>query len=162
MLLGQDGWADGRYGDYAKSGVSLNDSRLIAYLLQEKLVSRNALLQKMQQLADADASALSDELNAVIEQHDPKKIIVLTHVPPFPETCLYQNKISGSDFLPFFGSKSTGDVLLKVANANPKIDFLVLCGHTHHRALHQRLDNLTIKVGHADYGTPQIEEIIEL
>jgi len=29
ILVGQDGWADGRYGDYRMSQVSLNDSRLI-------------------------------------------------------------------------------------------------------------------------------------
>jgi len=34
ILLGQDGWADGRYGDYMNSRVVLNDSRLIAELSQ--------------------------------------------------------------------------------------------------------------------------------
>src|SRR5207253_5944497 len=36
FLIGQDGWADGRLGDYQNSCVVLNDSRMIADLFQEK------------------------------------------------------------------------------------------------------------------------------
>lgn len=38
ILLGQDGWADGRLGDYQNSRVILNDSRMIADLFQESLL----------------------------------------------------------------------------------------------------------------------------
>jgi len=34
FLIGQDGWADGRLGDYQSSRVVLNDSRMIADLFQ--------------------------------------------------------------------------------------------------------------------------------
>lgn len=160
ILLGQDGWADGRYGNFANSRVSLNDSRLIVDLFQERLVGRSALLDKMQQLADADAAALHNELNTAIKQHDPKQVIILTHVPPFKEACLYENKISGDDYLPYFGSKSTGDVLLMVAKSNPAIEFIVLCGHTHHDATCEPAKNLKVRVGQAEYGKPQLQEIL--
>jgi len=84
ILLGQDGWADGRLGDYQNSPVSLNDSRMIADLFQEKMLGRQHLLQKMQALADLDASALKNDLTQA-NKHQLQKIIVLTHVPPFKE-----------------------------------------------------------------------------
>jgi predicted MPP superfamily phosphohydrolase len=159
ILLGQDGWADGRFGDYHHSKVNLNDSRLIGDLFQARLMGRSALLQKMQQLADEDAARLSDGLLKAAELK-PRQIIVLTHVPPFEETCLYQGQPSSSHFLPYFGSKIMGDVLLLVAQANPAIDYLVLCGHTHEAAFYQPLPNLTIKVGGAEYGWPMFQEIV--
>ena len=35
ILLGQDGWSDGRLGDYQNSKVALNDSRMIIDLAQK-------------------------------------------------------------------------------------------------------------------------------
>src|SRR5690242_9724006 len=40
LLIGQDGWADGRLGDYQNSRVVLNDSRMIADLFQEKILGK--------------------------------------------------------------------------------------------------------------------------
>jgi len=163
LLLGQDGWADGRYGDYANSRVSLNDSRLIADLFQGKIAGKYPLLEKMQELADQDAEQLRHNLIHAIKQYHPKKpkkIIVLTHVPPFKEACVYEGKMSGDDYLPYFSSKATGDVLIKVARKNSDIEFLVLCGHTHSEAQYQPLDNLSVKVGKAEYYRPRKQVII--
>lgn len=159
ILLGQDGWADGRLGDYKNSKVSLNDSRMIADLFQEKVLDRFQLLEKMQNLADADAMELQKNLLQAIHQ-DPKKIIVLTHVPPFKEACMHEGEVSDKYWLPFFSSKATGDVLLPIAKENPAIKFLVLCGHTHSEALYQPLENLTVQTGKAEYYQPLVEEMI--
>lgn len=86
----------------------------------------------------------------------------MTHVPPFKEACLYEGKISSDDFLPFFSSKATGDVLTEVAKANADIEFLVFCGHTHAKAILSPLLNLTIQVGAAKYLMPEIQSIIRL
>ncbi len=159
ILIGQDGWADGRFGDYQNSCVVLNDSRMISDLFQEKIMGKFQLLNKMQQLADEDAKKLYDELKLAVAKN-PQKIIVLTHVPPFKEACLYQGKISGDDWLPYFSSKVMGEVLLKIAEENSFINFLVLCGHTHGKAEHFRIDNLLIKVGGAEYYQPKVQEIL--
>lgn len=161
VLLGQDGWADGRYGDYANSDVRLNDSRIIADLRQESVLGKYPLLKKMQQLADTDANLLQHDIINAIKQHQPKKIIVVTHVPPFKESCLYEGKVSNDDFLPFFSSKATGDVLLKFARQHSAIEFLVLAGHTHGEAYYQPLNNLIIKVGGAEYGQPIVQEVFD-
>lgn len=159
ILLGQDGWADGRLGDYQNSRVSLNECRMITELFQAKILGKSQLLQKMQQLADADAMQLHKELIQVMTEQ-PKMIIVLTHVPPFREACLHNGQVSDENWLPYFSSKVMGDILAEAAQQNPAIKFLVLCGHTHSEALYQPLDNLTIKVGKAEYYQPQVQEII--
>ncbi|MHB1947356.1 MAG: metallophosphoesterase family protein [Gammaproteobacteria bacterium] len=158
FLIGQDGWADGRLGNYQNSRVVLNDSRMIADLFQEKILGKYQLLEKMQQLADTDAIKLQNDLKQAVSQ-TPKKIIVLTHVPPFKEACLHEGKISGDDWLPYFSSKVIGDLLTTVAQKNPQIEFLVLCGHTHSEA-NVCYDNLVIEVGKADYCRPEIQKII--
>lgn len=158
FLIGQDGWADGRLGDYQNSRVVLNDSRMIADLFQEKILGKYQLLEKMQQLADADAMKLQNDLEQAISQNL-KKIIVLTHVPPFKEACLHKGNVSGDDWLPYFSSKVIGDVLTTVAQQNPQIEFLVLCGHTH-SAANFCYGNLAIEVGKAEYCRPEIQKII--
>lgn len=158
-MVGQDGWADGRFGDYQNSRVGLNDSRLIADLFQEKILGKNHLLEKMQQLADEDAKRLHADLMLAISKK-PKKIIVLTHVPPFKESCMHQGKISDDDWLPYFSSKIIGDVLLQVAERNSAIEFLVFCGHTHSKSEYRPLKNLVIEAGKAEYSQPEIQKII--
>lgn len=159
MLLGQDGWADGRLGDYQNSRVVLNDSRMIADFFQEKILGKCQLLEKMQQLADADAMRLQSDLEQAIDKN-PKKVIVLTHVPPFKEACLHEGKISGDDWLPYFSSKVIGDVLTIVAQQNSQIEFLVLCGHTHSTANISH-GNLIVEVGKAEYCKPEIQKHIQ-
>lgn len=158
LLIGQDGWADGRLGDYQNTRVVLNDSRMIADLFQEKVLGKYQLLEKMQKLADADALKLQNDLKQAVSLI-PKKIIVLTHVPPFKEACLHEGKISSDDWLPYFSSKVIGDVLTTAAKQNPKIEFLVLCGHTH-SAANNCYGNLAIEVGKAEYCRPEIQKII--
>lgn len=159
ILVGQDGWADGRLGDYLNSRVSLNDSRMIADLFQEKILGKFQLLEKMRELADVDAMQLQSDLLHAVTQN-PKKVIVLTHVPPFKEACLHKGQSSEDDWLPYFSSKIIGDVLTQSAKDSPSIEFLVLCGHTHSEAYYKPWHNLTIKTGKAEYYQPAMQEVI--
>jgi len=159
LLVGQDGWADGRYGDYQNSNVVLNDSRLIYDLFTQKILGKNKLLQKMQQLADADAAALKIDLAEAVKS-SAKKIIILTHVPPFVDACWHEGNISDANWLPFFASKIIGDVMFKFAENNPNIEFVILCGHSHSEGVCQPLKNLIVKTGKAAYYNPEIQEII--
>jgi predicted phosphohydrolase len=162
VLVGVDGFADGRYGDYENSSVSLNDSVLIRELFQHKLLSKKHLEIKMQEFADEDAKQLEHDIQTAIDMHKPQKLIVLTHVPPFPEVCMYQGHSTHPDYLPYFSSKATGDVLLKSAQNYPSVDFAVLSGHTHSYAQSQILKNLCVTVGSAEYYKPILQKIIDL
>lgn len=161
ILLGQDAWADGRLGDYQNSRVTLNDSRLIADLHQATLLGKTPLLEKMQSLADIDARNLEIDLSKALALN-PQKIIVLTHVPPFQEVCLYNEQFTNDNWLPFFSSKATGDVLLRAATNSPAVEFVVLCGHTHSKANYKPLANLSVNAGQAEYYQPEIQKLITL
>lgn len=161
IILGQDGWADGRFGDYQNSNVILNDSRMIEELFHANVLGRFQLLEKMQELADADAASLRIDLVNALSQA-PQKIIVLTHVPPYQEACKYEGKISDKNWLPYFSSKVMGDLLTQTAMATPAVDFLVLCGHTHGEAYYQPLSNLTVKAGLAEYYRPGVQGVITM
>lgn len=162
LLVGADTWADGRAGDYAQSTVVLNDSRMIVDLLQKSAIGKEALLNAMQTLADSDAEQLKSALETALTQHRPKKVIVLTHIPPFAEACLYEGQQAGGEYLPFFCSKITGDILLQMAEKHPEIHFLTLCGHTHSKTCIQPRANLTVKVGSAEYSKPDVQEVLTL
>lgn len=159
FLVGQDGWADGRLGNYYESRVVLNDSRMIADLFQEKILGRSQLLAKMQQLADHDAEQLRIQLIDAVKEH-PKKIIVLTHIPPFKEVCSHEGEINNDDWLPYFSSKAIGEVLTNICTNHPEINFLVLCGHTHDKAQYSPFSNLIVEAGHAEYNAPEIQKIV--
>lgn len=166
-LIGSDSWADGRYGDYARSDVEMNDSRYISDLYTPfmNMPKKFKLLSKMQKLADEDAKELEWKLYDNVQNTHPERdhdlFIVLTHVPPFPEVCKYNRSNSGDEWLPFYSCKATGDVLLKFAKENPDINMLVLCGHTHSAASYQALPNLLVKCGESEYHYPKIQELLE-
>ena len=159
LLVGQDGWADARLGDYHNSRVRMNDEYHIEDLLQKGMLGRAELLQKMRQLADEDAAYLNHDLTVAVKRN-PKKIIIVTHIPPFKQSCKYKGEISDDNWLPYFSSKSMGDILEKVAQENPHIEFLVLCGHTHSEAYYQPISNLVIMSGKAKYSQPEIQQMI--
>jgi predicted phosphohydrolase len=162
VLLGQDCFADGRYGDYTNSRVVLNDSRMIVDLFQSSALGKYPLLEKMQQLADQDANDLEKCVEQAISSYHPKKIIILIHVPPFREVCMHEGKISSDDYLPFFSSKVTGEILMHAAESYPEIEFLALCGHAHSKGFFKPCPNLIVKAGASEYGKPSIQEVIEI
>lgn len=161
-LVGQDTWADGRYGNYGMSRVVLNDSRMIMELLQANSLGKFPLLYKMQELADRDAESLEKSISKALENEDLAELLILVHVPPFAESSMHEGKRSDDNFMPFFSSKATGDVLLKTAQAHPNVNFLVLCGHTHSKSYFKPLVNLEVKAGESEYGKPKIQELIEV
>ena len=106
-LVGQNGWGDGRLGNYQQSPVILSDHVLIKDL---KGLSRGELRLKLESLGQAEAAALREVAYKALESY--QHIILLTHVPPFKEACWYQGKPGNNDWLPFFTCKAIGDVLL--------------------------------------------------
>lgn len=161
ILIGQDTWADGRNGDYWHSPIVLNDSRLITDLKQRALMSKRSLLEIMQELADCDAQKIKNTLIEAIA-HKPKTIYVACHVPPFSEACFFEGKQSNDDWTPFFSSQATGKVLTELTAKHPEVDFTVLCGHTHEARTFHHSQNMTIKVGQAEYYHPQVEDLLAI
>jgi 3',5'-cyclic AMP phosphodiesterase CpdA len=151
-LLGHDGWADGRLGDYAHSPVILNDYRLIDDFVG---LDAEARLARLNQLGDEAATFFRRELPPALARW--KRLIVLIHVPPFAEAAWHMGRRSNDDWLPHFTCKAAGDVLLEAAERHPDHEFEVLCGHTHSAVEIRVRPNLKVTTGEARYGEPVIQ-----
>ncbi len=160
LVVGVDGWADASAGNINTTSMRLSDSRYIKDLVfAERLGGWTGLSHMMKDLAYKDNEMLKAQFHNAETQHpNLTDILVVTHVPPFVDSSLYQNKVSDGESAPFFVNVSLGKLLIEEATQHPHKRYTVLCGHTHHKALYSPLSNLTIKTGHAEYGKPQIEE----
>ena len=162
-LVGHDGWADGRLGDLDRSEVILNDFLLIDELRcwrDRDTLDKPALRRVLEALGDEAAGYLKGVLAPAAEKYP--HVIIATHVPPFREAAWYQGRPSGDDFLPFFACKAVGESLLEAARSYPGRQILVLCGHTHDGGELEVLENLRVVTGPAEYGKPEIQQIIEV
>lgn len=156
-LLGHDGWADGRYGDWWGTGLMLNDYFCISEFIALGKAER---LRLMQSLADEAANHFQHTLPEAFRHH--RSVLLCTHVPPFAEVCRHKGKPSDNGGLPHFASKVVGDVLRSTMAARPDRRLTVLCGHTHSRATAKILPNLLARCGAAEYGRPGVQRVFEV
>lgn len=155
-LVGHDGWADARLGDYERSLVEMNDNRLIAELAAHGKRERWNVLKS---LADEAAAHLDHVLPKALADYE--QVIVLTHVPPFREACWHEGRISDDQWLPHFTSKAVGDAILEAAADFPHRQLTVLCGHTHGAGECRPRDNVHVLTGGALYGEPAVQRVFE-
>jgi predicted phosphohydrolase len=155
-LVGHDGWADAGFGDYAYSTVELNDY----YLIQEFVgLPRPARRTLMESLAQQSVDCLRDSLNGL--PTGVKRVVLLTHVPPFAEVCLAPDGGESDDeWLPHFTNRRLAEFLVEFAEARPDLHLLLLCGHTHTRASAHLRSNLEVRVAGSVYGRPGVEDIL--
>lgn len=151
-LVGHDGWADGRLGNYARSPVLLNDYRLIDDFVGLDAAARLTLLN---QLGDEAADYFRRELPGALDRW--QRVIVLTHVPPFAEAAWYRGRRSDDDWLPHFSCQAVGQALIEAASSRPDREIRVFCGHTHSAGELEVLPNLRVFTGGAQYGAPVIQ-----
>lgn len=153
-LVGHDGWADGRLGDYAGSTVMLND-----YLLIDELagLDKSQRLAALNRLGDEAAAHVNTVLPAALANHD--QVILLTHVPPFREACWHEGQISGEDWLPHMTCHAVGETIKQVMARFPQKRLTVLCGHTHSGGETHVADNIHVITGAAVYGAPALGRV---
>lgn len=156
-LVGHDSWADGRLGDFFRSDVVLNDYLLIGEL---RGLEKQGLYRKLNALGDEAADFIENRALEALARF--RNVIVLTHVPPFRESCWHEGKISNDDYLPHFACRAVGDRLAALMRAHPAQTIVVLCGHTHSPGVARILDNLVVRTGSAQYGEPVVQEVLEL
>ncbi len=156
-LVGADGWADARCGDYDRSTVVLNDYLAIREFIALDRVARR---ETMQALADSAADRIRSILPTAADSYP--EIIFLTHSPPFRDACWHEGAISNDDYLPHFSSKVMGEVLIDTMGRHPDTHLTVLCGHTHSSGRAEILPNLVALTGQAQYGAPEVQQVFEL
>lgn len=154
-LIGHDGWSDAKAGDYANSDVMLNDYFFIEEL---KRLNQEERFVKLNELGEEAAKYIKENLVKALKTHD--RVILLTHVPPFEESVLYEGVPADSNWTPHFVGKSTGEAIEAVMKENPNKQLLVLCGHAHWGQDIQILPNLRVVTGHADLGIPNVQGLI--
>jgi 3',5'-cyclic-AMP phosphodiesterase len=159
-LVGHDGWADGRYGDFLGSTMMLNDYILIRELAQAFERGHESLWKALQQLADEAAQQLSEQLEQALNRYP--LVFVMLHPPPFVENTLYNGMPSPANSLPHFSSKAAGDVLLTMADRYPQKRMIVLCGHTHVASESYLRPNLQVLSGAAEYRAPTVQRIFSV
>jgi len=157
-LVGHGCWGDAREGDFDRSGVILSDYLAIEELARRfdpgtfrgSLGGQTALRTVLRELGDDAAATLRRSLEGLAETT--RHVVVLTHVPPFRESCWHEGRISERDWLPGFTCRAVGDLLAAQARANPDRAFTVLCGHTHSPGFARILPNLAVHTGAGEYG----------
>ncbi len=156
-LVGHDGWGDARFGNADTTPVRLNDFVMIEELSG---IPRETRRDRLRALGDEAARFLREILPRAFALCP--RVILLTHVPPFRESCWHEGRISNDDWLPYFTCKAVGDALLELARANADRDITVLCGHTHGAGTAEILPNLRVWTGAAEYGAPRIARLLEI
>jgi 3',5'-cyclic AMP phosphodiesterase CpdA len=151
-LVGVDGWADTRLGDWAGSRVRLND-----YLLIEELRGHTQahLETVLQAISDAETALARTLVRDALDRFE--RVVFVTHVPPFEGAAWHEGQISDASWLPHFSSRSMGDMLLEEIAGRPDRELLVLCGHTHGAGVYRPRSNLEVRTGGADYGAPEVQ-----
>ena len=156
-LVGHDGWADGRCGDYDNSRVVMSDHRFIRELAGTEPEARLSLLQEL-------AGEAADHVRRVLPQalEYAQEVLLLTHVPPFREACWHEGNIADDQWAPHFSSQVMGETILEIMRSRPTQRLTVLCGHTHSSGEFAPIPNVRVLTGAAEYGRPDICRVLTL
>jgi Icc protein len=156
-LIGHDSWADGRLGNASRSELMLND-----FFCIEDFQGRTPeqWYVRLNELGDEAAEWVRRVLPDALGRRE--HVLFLTHVPPFKESCWHRGTISDGEGLPLFACKAVGEALAEIMRQRPDRKLTVLCGHTHSPGVAQILPNLEVRTGHARYGAPCIQEVIDV
>ena len=123
-------------------------------------MGRRMALRKMNELGRESAAAIRRILPFALSRYH--HVVIATHVPPFPTSVRFDNKPCGRMHLPHFSNLSAGLAILGIARAFPHRQITILAGHAHSKCIQSILPNLTIRVGHARTGKPDVFELIQL
>jgi len=154
-VVGHSSWYDGRLGDRgSRNRVSLTDFSVVGDLAPIAW-SRPLLFDRLGELGDEAAAAFATVLPRALADH--RRVIAVTHVPPFAEVSRWAGRPSDPDYLPFFTCQAVGECLRRIMTDRPDRELLVLSGHTHERAEATILPNLLARNAAAEYGQPTFE-----
>ncbi len=161
-LVGHDGWYDAGNGNWKTSTFGMSDWSLIKEIAIPSYGGRDksAIVETVQKLAHEGVMHVHNGIKSAVRYH--KNVIVATHVPPYPNTHIYKGQVGDANAQPWFTSKMMGDMLLDASVAFPKVMFTVLAGHTHGPFSGKIRDNLYVHVGEAEYGSPKLQQVIDV
>jgi len=156
-LVGHDSWADGRFGKGVRSRFLLNDFFCV-YDFQGR--SHEDWFTSIAALGDEAAEYFRDILPRAFARS--RRVVLLTHVPPFAEAAWHLGRMSDEEALPHFACRAVGEALTEIMATRPDRYLTVLCGHTHSPGFVQVRANLEVHTGSAEYGAPAIQPDVVL
>jgi predicted phosphohydrolase len=170
-VVGHDGWYDALYGNVKNTNFLMRDWDAIGDFAREgalvggggwhtgtKQPNYNVITTVSRKLAHEGVLHVQQAIKAAVRYH--KTIVVLTHFVPFKEAHLHRGVIGDEGSQPWYTSKMMGDMLRQASNAFPNVRFEIFCGHTHGKYDGQVANNMNVHVGHAEYGTPELQSLV--
>lgn len=151
-LIGHDGWADARAGDFMGSKVWLND---FVHIQDLRSTDKLELRPKLEALGLEAAQHLEQQAIKALDRFD--HVLVATHIPPFIEACWHEGQRSDDQWAPFFVCEQVGQRLLALMERHSHKRMTVLCGHTHGAGDAWILPNLHVRTGGAVYRQPALQ-----
>lgn len=161
-IIGHDCWYDAHHGN-PWAGGALNDWRFIrefANVSEGRTCVNEDIINLARCLALEGAVHIERNIEKAIN-NDFKKIVVVSHVPPFAESHVFNGDRGTSPALPWYTCKALGDLLISVALDNPDVEFLSLHGHTHSFFDKKIMPNLQTRVGNSVYGNPGVGNVLQ-
>lgn len=156
-LIGHGGWGDGQIGDFIASEITLNDYRMITEL---RGLPKHELLNSLKALGEDAAVALAEQLKRTVRQYE--ETILVTHVPPFLESCWYQGEATLNEWTPHFTCGAVGTMLSHMMMEHPQHMLRVYCGHTHNAGVAEIAPNIVVHTGGAEYHAPALLDPIRI
>jgi predicted phosphohydrolase len=160
-LLGHRGWADARTGYRHFTRLRSPDQHAIRDF--SGLTHEQSML-RMQELGKESASRIRSILPLALSRY--RHVVVLTHVPPFPEAVLYDGAGCSPSHLPHYTSLSVGLAVRAIASASarayPNRRITILAGHSHSASVTHIGTNICVRVAHARTGRPGPHEVLRI
>ena len=154
-VIGTEGWYDARVGN----------SEYIKYTLDHRLIKEFSILTNLKSkielcrhLADESARFITSQLEAALENH--KKIILLTHMPPWQEANRCSGFISEAFWTPYNTNYALGVALENVMEKHKKRSLIVLAGHNHKKTTIEVSRNIQCRVHSGSYINLTDDEVI--
>ena len=111
---------------------------------------RERLVAKLHQLGADAAEILNRHLQEVLGKY--RRILILTHVTPFVQTCTYKDNPGTPQGFPGFLWDTMGSIIRREAEEHPETEFLVFSGHTHEGSYARIAPNIQAWSAPAEYG----------
>jgi predicted phosphohydrolase len=169
-LVGHDGWYDALNGNYNNNEILMNDwirisdfSVAMRSTSNTQLINKDIIVKIARAICQASVNHIASGIKSAIRDKN-SCIIVTTHVPPFKESYNSEkySSVNFSSVLPWYTSKTMGDMLMQAAKTYPHVKFIVLSGHAHSHYNEDLLNNLNVRVGKSAYGSPQIAGFVDI
>lgn len=168
-LVGHDGWYDALYGAPGAPGFLMNDWLKIGDYRDNCPIVLGpvgpqphigSVISLSRKISFESADYMRKHATAAAKRH--RTVVLITHVPPFPQAHRHNGKSGTPYAMPWYTSRLMGDAIIEVASDNPQTRFEVFCGHSHGQFDGQIADNVFCHVGGAEYGSPRGIGVIQI